>query len=161
MIEQIKKADRAILSLAHQAWFRKLVLMVVACVAMSLATSMISTLHAGLVHEAERLILPSARGAADALRDVSVAFSNEHNWRQAVNYHHVLSALLILGIMLQSVLAGMHINEKLRGHLQKHPVARKSVVIAATLLIAVGGLPEAGDLLAGLPWSLPEGLMMT
>ncbi len=50
-----------------------------------------------------------------------------------MNDNLALSALLILGIVLHAALAGIHINEKLRGHLQKHPAIRKGMVAGGTL----------------------------
>jgi hypothetical protein len=144
MIEQLRRLDRAILSLAHAMWFRKLMIICVACVAMSIAASVVSVSNGGISEKTECLAFPVARGAADALRHVSVEFSNGQTWRQAMNYHYVLSILVILGIVLHATLAGIHLNEKLRGHFKKHPVWLKSVVTAGAMLIAVGAVPELG-----------------
>lgn len=66
-----------------------------------------------------------------------------------MNYHCALSTLLILGILLEAMLAAMHIHELFRGRLKKHPVVLKSMVTAGALLIAVGAIPELGGLLEG------------
>jgi hypothetical protein len=130
--------------------FVALIVVLLACVSATITFSMVPIPYGGLVHEAECLILPLVRGAADAPRNVSTDCSNNQTWRQAVNDNLALSALLILGIVLHAALAGIHINEKLRGHLQKHPAIRKGMVAGGTLLIAAGAIPQVGNLLGGV-----------